>query len=149
MRPVSRIKELRTTPSTASVDNRFFNHQSPMINWYHVSVQEMPRRLIRHGGGAKDMNQKLGLGFFVLLSVLGVMGVFFLSTDTASLAQVADRINCRLPPALYLYRTGSGLAHCRFSYVAIYPAYVGTFGSVGADKKARGGLGDPPFKASQ
>mgnify|MGYP001172758575 CR=1 FL=1 len=64
-----------------------------MINWYHISVQEMPRRLIRHGGGAKDMRQKLGLGFFVLLSFLGVMGVFFLSTDTASLAQVADRIN--------------------------------------------------------
>ena len=64
-----------------------------MINWYHVSVQEMPRRVIRHGGGAKDMKQKLGLGFFVILSVLGVMGVFFLSTDTASLAQVADRIN--------------------------------------------------------
>ncbi|MDP6052289.1 MAG: hypothetical protein QF879_08065 [Candidatus Latescibacteria bacterium] len=92
---------------------------------------------------------KLSLGFLFLLSVLGVMGVFFLSTDTASLAQVADRINYRLPPALYLYRTGSELAHCRFSSVAIHPAYVGTFRSVGPDKKARGVLGDPPFKASQ
>lgn len=35
----------------------------------------------------------MSLGFLFLLSVLGVKGVFFLSTDTASLAQVADRIN--------------------------------------------------------
>ena len=54
MRPVSRIKELRTTPSTASVDNRFFNHQSP------ITIMSRVRKITSLGDVLSQLVKDLG-----------------------------------------------------------------------------------------